>query len=84
MYKIGFILFLAIIFSSCSKDDACKQCTTTIRTSVNVSTPGYPQTSTTTSEFCGDDVKKVNGKTNTATSSAGSIVATSVSTTTCN
>jgi hypothetical protein len=75
------ILFLTLIIalSSC-EDNSCKQCTTTITTSI----PGYnSQTSTTTQELCGDDVDKVDGKTITSQTSTSGINATTTSKTSC-
>ncbi len=77
----GLVLFSTITFIGCKK---CATCTQTITTTVNVSTPGYPQTSKTTFEACGDDLKAVDGKTTTSTSSSGNITATATSKTTCN
>jgi hypothetical protein len=74
------LLFGTAVFTNCKK---CATCTQTITTSVNVSTPGYPQTSKTTFEACGDDLKAVDGKTTTSTSSSGSITATATSKTVC-
>jgi hypothetical protein len=77
----GLVLFNAITFIGCKK---CATCTQTITTTVNVSTPGYPQTTKTTFEACGEDLKAADGKTTTSTSSSGGIRATATSKTTCN
>ena len=74
------LMFAAIAFSGCEK---CYTCTTTTTTRVNVSTPGYPQTTTTSFEACGDDKDSAEGTT-TATSSAGNITATATAVTKCN
>jgi hypothetical protein len=76
------ILFLGTaVFTGCKK---CATCTQTLTTSVNVSTPGYPQITQTTFEACGDDLKAVDGKTTTSTSSSGGITATATAKTVCN
>lgn len=77
----GLMLLSTTTIIGCKK---CATCTQTITTSVNVSTPGYPQTSKSTFEACGDDLSAVNGKTTTATSSSGSVIVTAISKTTCN
>jgi hypothetical protein len=46
--------------------------------------PGYPQVSKTTYEACGEQLKAVNGKTTTATSTVDGITATVTSKTICN
>ncbi len=75
------ILCLVILsFGACKK---CKDCTTTTTTTVNQATPGYPQTATTTAEYCDDDLKSVDGKTVTSSSTSGNITATVTSKTTC-
>jgi len=81
MLLFGLVLFSTTTFISCKK---CATCTQTITTSVNVSTPGYPQTSKSTFEACDKDLDAVNGKTTTAKSSSGSVVVTVTSKTTCN
>jgi hypothetical protein len=74
--------FVSILtFSGCNK---CQTCTETVTTSVNVQVPGYPQVSKTTYEACGEQLKAVNGKTTTATSTVDGITATVTSKTTCN
>jgi hypothetical protein len=79
--KLLGILFLGTaVFTSCKK---CATCTQTLTTSVNVSTPGYPQTTQTTFEACNNDLKAVNGKTTKSTSSSGSITATVTAKTVC-
>ena len=79
---ISCLLVASVFFAtSCKK---CATCTQTITTSVNVSTPGYPQTTKSTFEACGDDLKAVDGKTTTSTSSTGGITATATSKTACN
>lgn len=83
MKNLLIIALLFILGVSCKKEK-CGTCTTTITTSVNVSTPGYPQTSTTTQNACGDDYEDLDGKTITSTAQQGNIIATSVSNTTCN
>jgi hypothetical protein len=79
--SLGILFLSTALFTSCKK---CANCTQTATTSVNVSTPGYPQTSQTTFEACGDDLKAVDGKTTTSTASSGSITATTTATTVCN
>jgi hypothetical protein len=70
---------LLIGISSC-EDNSCKQCTTTITTSI----PGYnSQTSTTKQELCGDDIEKVDGKTITSQTFVGGLNATTTSKTSC-
>jgi hypothetical protein len=81
MLLFGLVLISTTTFISCKK---CATCTQTITTSINVSTPGYPQTSKSTFEACDKDLDAVNGKTTTATSSSGSVVVTATSKTTCN
>ncbi len=78
---LGMLFLSAAVFTSCKK---CANCTQTATTSVNVSTPGYPQTTQTTFEACGDDLKAVDGKTVTSSASSGSIIATTTATTVCN
>jgi hypothetical protein len=76
-----FIVTSVFFVISCKK---CATCTQTITTTVNVSTPGYPQTTKSTFEACGDDLKAVDGKTTTSTTSLGGITATATSKTVCN
>ena len=78
--SLGILFFCSAVFTSCKK---CATCTQTITTSVNVSTPGYPQTSQSTFEACGEDLKAVDGKTTTSTQSSGGITATATSKTVC-
>ena len=81
MKKLILVLALTSLMS-CKKDDesGCYDCTMEIITSVNVSTPGYPQLTTATYETCSGNES---GQT-TATATQGSITATSVTTITCN
>jgi len=77
------ILAMSIIvmgFVSCEK---CETCITTTVTSTSVSTPGYPQTTKTTFEACGDQLKQIDGNKTTSTAYAGNISATSTATTIC-
>jgi len=85
MKKVKKYLFVIVLFSTASFIGCkrCATCTQTITTSVNVSTPGYPQTTTTTFEACGADLDAVDGKTTTSTSTAGNIRATATSRTIC-
>jgi hypothetical protein len=78
--SLGILFLGSAVFTSCKK---CATCTQTITTSVNVSTPGYPQTSQSTFEACGEDLKAVDGKTTTSTQSSGGITATATSKTIC-
>ena len=71
---------LSFAFIGCEK---CKDCTTTTVISTSSPTPGYPQTTTTDFEACGKDLKDVDGKTYTSTSSSGSMSATGTATTIC-
>jgi hypothetical protein len=83
-FKIALLCVLTIaisVFTGCEK---CATCTQTITTTVNVSTPGYPQTSRTTFEACGDELEAVDGTTTTSTSSSGGITATATARTVCN
>ena len=57
--------------------------TQTITTTVNVYSPDYPQTTKTTFQACGNDLKDINGKTTTSTAQQGNIVATATSKTVC-
>ncbi len=77
---IGSFVLLALMNAGCKK---CKECTTTTTTTVSTPTPGYPQTTTTTFEACDDDLKSVDGKTTTSTSSIGGITATATARTSC-
>ncbi len=77
---LALLLSTAALFISCKK---CATCTQTITTSVNVSTPGFPQVTKTTFEACDDDLKAVDGKTITSTSTSGGITATVTSHTIC-
>ena len=78
-YLILFFVALTIIpFSSCKK---CKTCEQTLTTTTNQG--GSPQVSHTTFDACGQDLKDVDGKTITATSTSGSVTATTVSKTVC-
>jgi len=79
--SLGILLLGTIVFTSCKK---CANCTQTATTNVNVSTPGYPQTTQTTFEACGDDLKAVDGKTTTSTATSGSVTATTTIKTVCN
>ena len=85
MKNIKLILFslsTAGLFSvaSCTK---CETCTQTITTTVSPSTPGYPQTQTSTFEACGDNLRQVDGSTTKSTASSGGITATVTSKTIC-
>jgi hypothetical protein len=82
--KILFLCALTIVLSVLTGCKKCATCTQTITTTVNVSTPGYPQTSKTTFEACGDNLKAVDGTTTTSSSSAGGITATATARTVCN
>lgn len=79
-YTLATIISLTLFAESCNQ---CGTCTTTITTTVNVSTPGYPQTSKTTFNACGKDYRDANGKQSTSTSTSGGITATAKSKTTC-
>ena len=79
--SLGILFLGTAVFTSCKK---CANCTQTVTTSVNVSTPGYPQITKTTFEACGDDLEAVDGKTTTSTSSSGGITATATIKTDCN
>ena len=82
MKKLFLVLIplVALGFSSCKK---CGTCTITTVTSVNQQVTGYPQTTTSTVEECGDDYKdlKDNG-TATSTTTVQGISATTTTTTT--
>jgi hypothetical protein len=85
MKNIKLVLFslsIAGLFlvSSCTK---CETCTQTITTTVSPSTPGYPQTQTSTFEACGDNLKQVDGSTYNSTTSSGGITVTSTMRTNC-
>ena len=80
IYLLACLTCVLLFSAGCKK---CKDCTTTTTTSVNTPTPGYPQTSTSNFEACDDDLKAVDGKTTTATSSYGGITATVTSKTIC-
>lgn len=77
------ILSIAVLFTaSCSEKNEpnfCYTCVQTMKTTVSIPTPGYPQIITTTFESCDGDKS---GQT-TATASQGGITATTVTTTTC-
>lgn len=82
-FKIHLLVYLTsvlILSAGCKK---CKDCTTTTTTTVSTPTPGYPQTTTSNFEACDDDLKAVDGKTTTATSTSGGITATVTSKTIC-
>ncbi len=66
---------------SCQK---CMTCVQTTTTSVNVQVSGYPQVTRSSFDACGDELKSVNGKTITASSTYDGITATSVTKTICN
>ena len=83
-FKLALLCTLTIVLSVLTGCKKCATCTQTITTTVNVSTPGYPQTSKTTFEACGDNLKAVDGKTTTSTSSSGGITATATARTACN
>jgi hypothetical protein len=78
---LSFLIAGVFFVTGCKK---CATCTQTIITTVNVNTPGYPQTTKSTFEACGNDLKAVDGQTTTSTSSAGGITATATSNTVCN
>lgn len=81
MLFFGIVFYSSTILIGCKK---CETCTQTITTSVNVSTPGYPQTTKSTFEACGDDLKAADGATTTSSSSSGGITATATAKTVCN
>jgi len=58
-------------------------CTQTTTTTVNVPTPGYPQSTSTSFKACDSYLQQIDGQTTTSTSTAGSIVATAKVTTVC-
>jgi len=73
---------LMIVFNyGCQK---CMTCVQTTTTSVNVQVPGYPQVTKATFDACGDELKSINGKTITGTSTVDGITATVVTKTVCN
>lgn len=77
----GLILSGAFFSIGCKK---CKTCTQTTFTTVNTNTPGYPQQSIFTFELCGNkELKAVDGKVTTSTSSSGVITAKSTVSTNC-
>lgn len=80
---LSIVVFGSMIFFNfgCQK---CMTCVQTTTTSVNVQVPGYPQVTRSTFEACGDELKSVNGKTITATSTYDGITATAVTKTICN
>lgn len=78
LITIGFLF--AAFLTSCEK---CGTCTVTTTTTVNVSTPGYPQTTVTTFDACGDELKNAHGTTTTSTVTSGGIRATSRARTVC-
>ena len=80
MLLFALMLFSTTTFVSCKK---CKTCTQTITTTVNVPTPGYPQTSETTEEVCGKDLEEIDGKSVSSTSTNGGITATVTVSVTC-
>ena len=81
MKQVFFLLSIAFAGYGCNK---CGQCTQTTTTQVSPSTPGYPQTTTTNFEACGDNLNDVNGKTTTAKSTVGAVTATTTTKTVCN
>lgn len=59
---IGAALIFSLLLTSCKK---CADCTVTVTTKV---TGQPPQTGTSTTELCGDDLKEADGNTTTAQS----------------
>lgn len=74
---IGLVLFLPFLFASCKK---CADCTVTVTTKV---TGQPPQTGTSTTELCGDDLKEADGNTTTAQSTYNGYTAVITTTTEC-
>ena len=76
------LLLISLLFASCSEKDEpnfCYTCVQTIRTTVSIPTPGYPQTINSTFESCDGDKSGVT----TATVSQSGITATTTTTTNC-
>jgi hypothetical protein len=73
MKKLLFFLFIIFLFS-CEKEK-CKTCTTTVS--------GGGMSSKTTFEVCGSDLKSIDGKVITSTTSYGGVTVTVISRTNC-
>lgn len=76
------LLIIALLFASCSEKDEpnfCYTCVQTMKTTVSIPTPGYPQVITSTFESCDGDKS---GQTKTTVSQNG-ITATTTTTTNC-
>jgi len=69
-----------LLFSGCNK---CGNCTTTIKTTVNYSTAGFPQTQTATFEACGKEFKDADGQLVTVKQTIGGKTYTTTENTTC-
>lgn len=68
------------LVSGCTK---CETCTQTITTTVSPSTPGYPQTQTSTFDACGDNLKQVDRSTSNSTVTSGGVRVTATMKTNC-
>lgn len=77
MIRILAIVAMLATLASCKK---CADCTTT----VTIKTGGnQPQTSESTQEMCGDDLKEADGHTTTSTATVGFVTSTITSKTEC-
>jgi hypothetical protein len=74
------IIILSQITSSCEK---CVTCTETQTSTVNITTAGYPQTTVIVFDACGTEIKKVDGKKVTTTTTYGNRTITTTSVTKC-
>lgn len=71
------IVLVVVTITSCRK---CADCTTTVTTKV---TGQQPTTGTSVSEYCGDNLKEIDGNVTTSTSTYQGVTATVTSTTHC-
>ncbi len=81
--KKFFLIGSALVLFGAYGCEKCKDCTTTTTTTVSVPVPGYPQTTTTTFEACGDELKDVDGKVITSKTTVQGITATATARTVC-
>lgn len=77
---LSFLIISVLTLNSCKK---CADCTRVDTTTASPSTPGFPYTSKTTFEACGDELKEVDGKTTTSKTIQSGVTVTLKSTTTC-
>lgn len=75
------IVLLQILFISCKR---CAECTVKTTSSITPNITGYPQTTYSTLELCGDDLKELDGKTTVSKSNAGTHTITVTQTVNCN